>query len=68
MKVAWQILAHMGERRIASKTRSENLKGRKHLGGQDVDGKIIVEWILEKNDGNVRTGPTWLIRTKGKYL
>jgi hypothetical protein len=34
---------------------SENVKGRDHSEDLDVDGKIIFEWILEKNSGKVRT-------------
>jgi hypothetical protein len=26
------------------------LKGRDHLGGLDVDGRIVLEWILRKQD------------------
>jgi len=37
-----------------------NLKGRDHSENLEVDGKIILEWILEKQDETVRTGHIWL--------
>jgi hypothetical protein len=36
----------------------ENLKGRGHLEDLGVDGKIIYEWILEKQGGTLLTGIT----------
>jgi hypothetical protein len=39
---------------------SENLKGRDHLEDLGVDGRIILECILGKKDGNVWTGFIWL--------
>jgi hypothetical protein len=35
-------------------------EGEGPLGELDVDGKIILEWILEKCGGRVWTGCTWL--------
>jgi hypothetical protein len=35
--------------------RLENLKGRDHLEDLSVDGKITLEWILEKEGGKVWT-------------
>jgi hypothetical protein len=34
----------------------EKLKGRDHSEDLDVDGKIILEWILGKEDGGMWTG------------
>jgi len=34
----------------------ENLKGREHMQGPDVDGRIILEWILGKYNGKVWSG------------
>jgi hypothetical protein len=38
----------MGEIRNATIFCSENLKRRNHSEDTDVDGRIILEWILEK--------------------
>jgi hypothetical protein len=38
---------------------SENLKGRDHLEDLGVDGKIILEWILQKYVGGLY-GFIWL--------
>jgi hypothetical protein len=38
----------------------EDLKGRGHLEDIGVDERIILEWILEKQDGKVWTGFIWL--------
>jgi len=38
------------------KFRSENLKGRDHCQDLDVDGQIILDWILEKLGERVWTG------------
>jgi len=41
-------VAHMGE--MHTKSWFENLKGRDHLEGQGIGGRIILEWILGKTD------------------
>ena len=42
---------------------------RAHWGEQDVDGRIILRWILRKWEGVVGTGGSWLrIRTVGGHL
>jgi hypothetical protein len=38
----------------------ENLKGGDHSEELGIDGKIILEWILEKQSGKVWTGCIWL--------
>jgi hypothetical protein len=37
----------MGEMRSAHRFLSENLKGRDHSEDMDVDGTIILQWILD---------------------
>jgi hypothetical protein len=34
----------------------QNLKGRDHLEDANVNGRIILEWILKKYSGNLWTG------------
>jgi len=47
----------------------ENLKGRDQLEGLDVDGRIILEWVLGDKGGKVWTGWIWLrIGTSGGPL
>jgi hypothetical protein len=47
----------------------ENLEGRDHLEKPDVDGKIILEWILGKWGWKVWIGIIWLrIRTSSGLL
>jgi hypothetical protein len=29
----------------------ENMKERHHLGDQDIDGRIILKWVLNKQNG-----------------
>ena len=46
-----------------------NLRGRYNLGDQDVDGRIILRWILRKLEVVVGTGWSWLrIGTGGGRL
>jgi hypothetical protein len=46
-----------------------NLKGRVLMEDVGVDGKMILEWILEKEGGQMCTGCIWLrIRTSGGLL
>jgi hypothetical protein len=47
----------------------ERLNGRDHSEDLGIDGRIIFEWILGKEGGNVWTGCIWLrIRTSGVLL
>ena len=42
---------------------------RDHWGEQDVDGRIILRWVLRKREGVVGTGWSWLrIETGGGGL
>jgi hypothetical protein len=46
-----------------------NLKERDHLENKDIDGRIILRWILRKWDVGVWTGLSWLrIGTSGGHL
>jgi hypothetical protein len=46
----------MGEMRNVYKTLAVNLKKRGHLEYLGVDGRIILEWVLGKQDGEMWTG------------
>ena len=37
-----------------------NLRERDHWGDQDVDGRLILRWILRKWEGVMGTGWSWL--------
>jgi hypothetical protein len=50
----------VGELRNAYNIVSENLKGREHSVDLDVDGKVILEWILGKQGVKVWTCFVWL--------
>jgi hypothetical protein len=58
----------MGELRNAHKILVGESEGD-HLKNLDVDGRIILEWILEKYDGKLWTGFFWLrIGTIGRLV
>jgi len=42
-----------------------NLRERDHWGNPDVDGRIILRWILRKWEGVVGTGWSWLRIERG---
>jgi hypothetical protein len=47
----------------------ENLKGKGHSKDLDIDGRIILMYVLEKCGGKVRIGFIWLrIATIGGFL
>jgi hypothetical protein len=59
----------MGELRNAYNILVGEPKGRDHFEDLVVNGKIIMELILEKQDGSVSTGFIWLrIGTSGGPL
>jgi hypothetical protein len=48
---------------------TEDLKGTFHSKGLGIEGRIILEWILEKQCGKLWTGFIWLrIRSSGELL
>ena len=54
-------------REVCTKFWWGNLMERDHWGDQDVDGRIILRWILRKWEGVVGTGWSWLrIGTGGR--
>jgi hypothetical protein len=60
--------ARMVDIKMHIKFCSENLKGRDRAGDLGIDGKIILEWIVQKN-GRVWSVCTWLrIGTRGGLL
>jgi hypothetical protein len=50
----------MGDMRNTYKILVRKSEGENHSEELDVDGKIILEWILGKQDGRVWTGCIWL--------
>ena len=54
---------------VCTRFRWGNLMERDHWGDQNVDGRIILRWILRKWEGFVGTGWSWLrIGTGGGRL
>ena len=53
-------VGHMGERRGVHMILVGKPEGKNHWGDQDVDGRIILRWILRKWDVGVWTGSSWL--------
>ena len=49
-----------GRERCAQGFGGGDLRERDHWEDQDVDGRIILRWILKKWEGVVRTGWSWL--------
>jgi hypothetical protein len=48
------------DEKMCTKFWLENMKGRGNLEDLGVDGKVMLEWILEREFGKVRTGFVWL--------
>ena len=62
-------VACMEEGRGVHKVLVGKPEGKNHWGDQDVDGRIILRWILRKWEGVVGTGWSWLrIGTGGGRL
>jgi hypothetical protein len=47
---------------------SENLKVRSHLEDLEVDGRIILEWILGKNSGKMWNRFIWFRKGTNGWL
>ena len=52
-------VARMEEGRVVHKVLVGNLRERYHWGDQDVDGRIILRWILRKWEGEWVVGTGW---------
>ena len=62
-------VARTGERRGVHKVLVAKPEGKRPLGGQDVDGRIILRWIFRKWDVRAWIGLIWLrIGTGGGRL
>ena len=62
-------MARMEEERGVHKVLVGKPEEKSHLRNQDVDGRIILRWILRKWEGVVGTGWSWLrIGTGGGRL
>jgi hypothetical protein len=62
-------VARMGEERGVYRALVGKSEGKRPLGRPDVDGRIILRWILRKLEGVVGTGWSWLrIGTGGGHL
>jgi hypothetical protein len=55
-----------GERRGVYSARCGNLEGKDHLEDPDLEGRIILRWIVRKWDVGIWTGLIWL-RTKDRW-
>jgi hypothetical protein len=62
--------SQMGERRGVYKVFLSKHEGESHLEELGVDGRIILQWIFKKWDGEgIWTGFIWLrVRTDGRIL
>ena len=59
----------MGEDRGVHRGLMGKPEGKRPLGDQDVDGRIILRWIFRKLEGVVGTGWSWLrTGTDGGHL
>ena len=62
-------VARMGEDRGVHRVLVGKPEGNSHWGDQNVDGTVILIWILRKLEGVVGTGWSWLrIGTGGGHL
>jgi hypothetical protein len=63
------LVACMGEKRTAYMVSVGKPEGKDHWENRDISGKIILKWIIKKQDGVVWTGLIWLrIGTSGRLL
>ena len=53
-------MARIGEDRGVHRMLVEKPEGKRPLGDQDVDGRIILRWIFRKLEGFMGTGWSWL--------
>jgi hypothetical protein len=59
----------MGEIRNAYSILVRKLEGKSHLEDLSIDGRIMLQWISEKQSGMLWTGFIWLrTRTSGRLL
>ena len=62
-------VARMGEDRVVHRVLVAKPEGKRPLGDQFVDGRIILRWIFRKLEGVVGTGWSWFrIGTGGGHL
>ena len=62
-------VTRMGEDRGVHRVLVGNPEGKRPLGDQDIDGRIILRWIFRKLEGVVGTAWSWLrIGTGGGQL
>jgi hypothetical protein len=58
-----------GEREVYIGFWWRNLMKRSHLEDSDVDGRIILKWVLKRLNGGARNGVVWLrMGTGGGFL
>jgi PAS domain-containing protein len=68
MRWVWHV-ARMGEGRGVYRVWRGTLRERGHWGDPDVDGRIILRWVLRNCDVGVLAGFSWLkIETGGGHL
>jgi hypothetical protein len=62
-------VARIGDRRVAYRALVEKPEGKGHLKDPGVDGRIILNWIFSKSDGEAWTGLIRLrVETSGGLL
>jgi hypothetical protein len=62
-------VARMGEERGVHRVLVGKPEGKSHWGDPDIDGRIILRWMVRKLEGVVGTGWSWLrIGTGGGHL
>jgi hypothetical protein len=62
-------MQHVWGRRIFAWFRWESQKESDNLGEVDVGGRTVLKWIIERQDGMIRTRFIWLwIGTSGRFF